>query len=403
MNFISPERLAFVDLLRGLAAFGVAIGHLVMLFLLYPAVVANITMAEPIPPLSIPSAFVKAYEIVDFASVGVAAFFIISGFVIPLSLEGASVRAYLLKRVIRIFPTYWIALAIGIAALFVSAAYWSKPVVHTWIDYFANVFFVADFFARFDIPSVMWTLQVEMKFYLLAPFFYATLSKGSYARALLWGAGILVSYWFAATGCGKGAEECWSHYRFDFRMVSREGMFISYMLIGSIFYAHYRRLITNRQAVFGVTFLFACFLLSLPFSSFPTLASLYPLPYLLGLAIFSLCYLYRDRIALKRPFRFLADISYPLYVVHPLVGYVTMRLLIVSGLPYPLALLAALALIFATAFAIHVYVEAPSIALGKRFAALVELGVERRGPRPHEEPEAVFAQTAREPHKAPIN
>jgi hypothetical protein len=45
-------------------------------------------------------------------------------------------------------------------------------------------------------------------------------------------------------------------------------------------------------------------------------------------------------VRLTAPFRFLANISYSLYVIHPIAGYVTMRLLTAAGLPY----LAALAL-----------------------------------------------------------
>ena len=66
------------------------------------------------------------------------------------------------------------------------------------------------------------------------------------------------------------------------------------------------------------------------------------------------------------PFRFLANISYSLYVIHPIAGYVTMRLLTAAGLPYLAAFAIALAFVIGIASAMHVYVEAPTIALGKR-------------------------------------
>jgi peptidoglycan/LPS O-acetylase OafA/YrhL len=376
---VSTQRLAFADLLRGLAALTVALGHFLVLFPKSPDLVAKITMAEPNPAVTFPATFAKAYSIFDLASIGVGVFFLISGFVIPLSLEGASARAFWLKRFLRIYPTYWVAFAAGVASIFVSAGYWSKPVTYDWVDFFANTFLLADFFGRFDIPSVMWTLQIELKFYLLIPVFYATLSRGSLLRVFLWGVGVIALYWLPTSNCSQDLDACWSHYRFSVLTLLREAIFISYMLIGSIVYAHYRGLISTPRAAFGVVFMFACFSIASLIAPFHAVSTAYPLPFFWGALIFIPCYLLRDRINLTPPFRFLANISYPLYVVHPLLGYVTMRLLMAAGLPYPTALAAALILVIAVAMAIHLYVEEPSIALGKRLATRIEGS--RRAPR----------------------
>jgi peptidoglycan/LPS O-acetylase OafA/YrhL len=395
LKSISTQRLAFADLLRGLAALTVALGHFTVLFLNAPDVVAKITVAEPISKIGFPDALAKAYSFFDLASVGVAVFFLISGFVIPLSFEGASARAFLLKRFLRIFPTYWVALATGVASVFVSAAFWSKQVSYTWVDYFANVFLVADFFGRFDIPSVMWTLQIELKFYLLVPLFHSALRAGSLTRLILWGMGVVVAYWLPLSNCKAELDACWSHYAFSALVVAREAMFITYMLIGSVLYAHYRSLITLRQTAFGVAFLFACFVIATLISPFPSMGAGYRLAFFWGAAIFISCYIFRDRIHLTAPFRFLADVSYPLYVIHPLVGYVAMRLLMAGGLPYPPAFVAALTLVFIIATAIHVYVEAPSIALGKRLSTLIE----SKAPVEQEE---VFLTRADQPIAQPL-
>ena len=52
--------------------------------------------------------------------------------------------------------------------------------------------------------------------------------------------------------------------------------------------------------------------------------------------------------------KFLANISYPLYVVHPLVGYALMRVMIAWNAPYPLALATALVVVVLLAWVIHV-------------------------------------------------
>ena len=126
-----------------------------------------------------------------------AVFFLISGFVIPLSLEGTTVDGYLLKRFLRIFPPYWVALAICLEALFISGAFWSKTHWFTAVDYISNTFLVANLFARPDNISVGWTLQIEIKFYLLAPAIYMALSRGRLFPLLLGGAAVAGIFWNA--------------------------------------------------------------------------------------------------------------------------------------------------------------------------------------------------------------
>jgi len=84
--------------------------------------------------------------------------------------------------------------------------------------------------------------------------------------------------------------------------------------------------------------------------------------------IFGTCYLLRAKIRLTPVLKFLADISYPLYIVHPLVGYALMRVMIAWNAPYPLALATALVVVVLLAWLIHVAVEAPAMALGKTWA-----------------------------------
>ena len=365
---VSGGRLAFADLLRGLAALIVVLGHYTLLYLTRPNIVASLTASEPLPASSVPQSLAPVLDLFNFASIGVAVFFLISGFVIPLSLEGTGIRAYFLKRFLRIFPTYWIALAIALAVIFVSATVWSKPIPQTGTDYISNTFLVANAFSRPDILTVAWTLQIEIKFYLLAPFIYMALKRRMLLPVLLCGVAVVGVYWNATALCDNVHIACWDHYRFGARMLWFDAMFIVFMLIGSIFYAHYRKLVPTWQAIVGILFLFACYQGSVGASPLPFLADDRRLPYMWGLIIFASTYLLRDRITLTRPFRFLADISYSLYLVHPLLGYVTMRLLMASGVPYLIAFPVALSLVIGLATLMYLYVEAPLIAVGKRLS-----------------------------------
>ncbi|MBV9066082.1 MAG: acyltransferase, partial [Methylobacteriaceae bacterium] len=346
-NAGSANRLAFADLLRGIAAFVVVLGHFTVLYLTNPTIVSQIVMSEQRTAVPLPRVVNDLVTLFDLPSMGVAVFFLISGFVIPLSLEGTNTRSYLLKRFLRIFPTYWVALVIGVAAIFASAAFWSKPITHNYIDYFGNTFLIANLFGRFDILSVAWTLQIEIKFYLFAPLFYLALKRGTLLPLLLCGLAVVGVFWNATAFCNNVDIACWDHYRFSVRMIWQDTMYMVYMLIGSILYAHYRKLISNWQAIGGVAFLFGCYDIAGMAPPIPRDGQY--LPYLWGLIIFVALYVLRNRITLPRPFKFLADISYSLYVIHPLVGYVTMQLLMAVGLPYLASLTIALALVIGIA------------------------------------------------------
>lgn len=361
-------RLAFADLLRGLAALAVVIGHLTFDFLNDPQLIARVTLSEPLPGIAIPEIIDRFFNLFRVAAIGVAVFFLISGFVIPLSLERTSTPAYLLKRFLRIFPAYWVALLICLVALFLSEAFWSKSDWFTPIDYISNTLLVANVFARPDIIAVGWTLQIEVKFYLLAPLIYMALKRGMLIPVLLCGAAVAGIFWNATALCDNVHIACWDHYRIGARMVWLDAMSMVYMLIGSVFYAHYRGLISTWRAVLGVVFLFACYQACVSTSPLPIMTMGRHLPYFWGLAIFACCYALRDKIALARPFRFLADISYSLYMIHTIIGCVTMRLLMAAGVPYLACLVAALALVTTLATAMHRWVEAPMIALGKRLS-----------------------------------
>jgi len=66
--------------------------------------------------------------------------------------------------------------------------------------------------------------------------------------------------------------------------------------------------------------------------------------------------------------RFLSDISYPLYVIHVLPGYVLMDLMLSSGANPSLSIAAATIVSFLCAWLLHVFVELPSHNLGKNLA-----------------------------------
>ncbi|MEH6449839.1 MAG: acyltransferase [Oleispira sp.] len=108
----------------------------------------------------------------DFLSVGVDIFFVLSGFIISLSVFGKknvpfSRKRFFLSRLIRVYPTYWIFFITLLAVL-------SLPIVSANIGSFSYVlksFFLIPVFNHnsefYPFLFVGWSLVFELYFYLL--------------------------------------------------------------------------------------------------------------------------------------------------------------------------------------------------------------------------------------------
>lgn len=116
---------------------------------------------------------------------GVALFFFISGYAIPLSVRGElDWWRFMVRRLFRIYPLYLAALGL----IFVSAV---LAIVPTWIDmpgaspgrWIANLLLVQDFVRVKAFLGVSWTLAIELIWYAL--FAIAISAFGSRAAGVL--------------------------------------------------------------------------------------------------------------------------------------------------------------------------------------------------------------------------
>lgn len=100
---------------------------------------------------------------------GVALFFFISGYVIPLSVKGEfSFASFLIRRIFRIYPLFLITLG----ALVVLGAggllpHWAGMIHAGALTWLANLLLVQDFVGAPAFLGVSWTLAIEMIWYMM--------------------------------------------------------------------------------------------------------------------------------------------------------------------------------------------------------------------------------------------
>ncbi|MFJ1209285.1 acyltransferase family protein [Burkholderia pyrrocinia] len=100
---------------------------------------------------------------VNFGRIGVVIFFAISGMLIPTSLHGeigAGTKRFLIRRFLRLYPAYWLALPAG---YFVHWYLFDKAMdIHGFL---ANVTMIPVAFGESLILPHGWTLETELYFY----------------------------------------------------------------------------------------------------------------------------------------------------------------------------------------------------------------------------------------------
>lgn len=154
---MATNRIPSVDMLRGIAALSVCIFHF--------------TNGNE-------SYFSNNYWLKEIGSVGwagVEIFFVISGFIIPYSLYTAQYKLknfgkFLLKRITRIEPPYFLSIVIIIGLNFLSilSAYFNGEPFHVnYLSLALHIGYLNDFFNQPWLNPVFWTLAIEFQFYLL--------------------------------------------------------------------------------------------------------------------------------------------------------------------------------------------------------------------------------------------
>lgn len=145
------QRISELDALRFLAAISVVFYHLIF---------GHIQFAESKSAL-----WLALFNSSRFGYIGVDLFFIISGFVILMTATKRSAVGFAVHRAIRLYPTFWIAVAIT-----TTIVWCTRPSAAPLIDlrmFLANLTMLPGYMGHEYIDGVYWTLAIEIKFYFL--------------------------------------------------------------------------------------------------------------------------------------------------------------------------------------------------------------------------------------------
>jgi peptidoglycan/LPS O-acetylase OafA/YrhL len=292
-----------------------------------------------------------------YSGIAVDCFFVVSGFLIFRSFDrSSSIFSYLNKRVRRIYPAY---LTVVLAAALLLPLLFSNAVTdilfsQEWLRYlFSNLAFLN--FLQPDINGIfssnplqvinppLWTIKVEVMFYLSVPLVFLLL-KGKrqwLPLCCLYAASIAYSFWFLAMHASTGLD---IYLKFEKQLPGQ----LSFFLSGGGLYLYYS--LFKKYWKFFLIGATAILILS---SQNSIIAQLF---YPISLAILVIF------VALIFPYvgnwgKF-GDMSYGVYIYHFPIIQIFTTLSLFETRPW-LAFSALLATILVTSFLSYRYIERP--------------------------------------------
>jgi peptidoglycan/LPS O-acetylase OafA/YrhL len=320
-------RLVEIDALRGLAALSVVLFHYTTRF------------TELYQPVGAPS--------VTFphGHYGVNLFFIISGFVIFMTLERTRrPMDFVVSRFSRLFPAYWGAVALTYA---VTSTFGLPGKEVTLAQAWGNLVMVHGLLRIPHVDGVYWTLEVELLFYagMFALLVGARLQRVHWALWVLLGLRLL----YHVLEHAYGIEWSWTLSRL---LILK---YIPWFALGICIYQ--TTLGAARADVWQVRVTAAAALACLAVVDHLGLAAL-------ALVLATLVWAAASgRLRwLRHPLpAFFGTISYPLYLLHENIGWVAQRAVQARGGSFDLSIVVALALSVLLATALTFGIEQPAM------------------------------------------
>lgn len=167
----NSNRIEFANILRGICALLVVFQHYFHDFWIYKNALFNFLSIDVTRTPSF-ATFIDNLHF-NFGHYAVYIFFIISGFVIPISIERYNRKEFIIQRIFRIYPTYIVCSIISYTALYLYNTYLGVAFKYDEIEILTSILLLRDVFLYENVIDIIsWTLQIEIKFYISTLIFY---------------------------------------------------------------------------------------------------------------------------------------------------------------------------------------------------------------------------------------
>ena len=314
------ERIQELDALRGLAALGVVLYHYTYNY--------NDLWGHPEDfRLSFP-----------WGAFGVELFFVISGFVILMTLEQSkNIGKFVWNRFSRLYPAYWASMLLT----FIVVSLLGLPGrERSLFDLAVNTTMCQGFFGVANVDGPYWTLHVELCFYLLMAVLFAIGVQKQLLTILA-----VLAVLGLVNSIGRVGSEWPGVWQLERAWPLRH--FLPWFFYGVVLYRARHEGLKRHAAWLALAIGLA----------------LVCRPHRMAVVVIGLMALStQTRLPLLcvRPLLFLGTISYALYLVHANVGYALIYRLQGSGVPPLAAVTIALALALILAVVITLCIERPA-------------------------------------------
>lgn len=290
-------------------------------------------------------------SISQYGYLGVDLFFMISGFVILMTVSNGSLKKFIISRLVRLYPAFWVCCTITFLA---TLALGLDEYSATFRQYLVNMTMLSGFTKVAPIDSAYWSLFVEIKFYALVAL-VLILGKAQQIERL-------IIVWLIITIVLTIVREFYpiSHLRF-FLLKG----YSAYFIAGATFFFIWSRGLTwERCLVIIITTCFTIHQSTSQVHQFENLIRNDLNPYIIA-AIVSGFFVIMGLISLKLTgpigrldWTWFGVITYPLYLIHQHLGFIIYNALYTQVNPHILfwGLVGGMIML---AYLIHLIVEKP--------------------------------------------
>lgn len=299
----NSARLASLDLLRLVAALAVVAFH----YLFRGPIAGDVEVG-----------YAAAAPFAIYGYLGVSLFFLISGFVIAWSAEGRTWQEFAVARFARLYPGFLVCMTVTFVVLLVVG----DPRFPTNVStYAANLSMFARVFGRPSMDGVYWSIMLEIMFY---GWVAMLILAGAFQRWKL----AVVAIWLVVSA---GNELFLGNMAIRIVLITQYAPFFAVGIVA-------QHIVAKGRSPAALFLLAAAFLLSCQtirvdqgwMQAHYGTAIFYPALFAANVAVFGIfagAILIRSMVAPSKSVLMLGGLTYPLYLLHQYIGYISLNAL----------------------------------------------------------------------------